>query len=113
MNGQAIKATLGKNIKFLRNRKEFSQATLAEKADISSIFLSTIERGVKYPKPDILARIANALDVEVHELFKTNLIPDDSRELINRLSEDITKNVNLAMTEIFKQYLGCPGNTTE
>jgi hypothetical protein len=44
--------------------------------------------------------------VEVHELFKANLVPDDSRELINRLSEDITKNVNLAIMEIFKQYLG-------
>jgi transcriptional regulator with XRE-family HTH domain len=106
MDGQAIKATLGKNIKFLRSRKEFTQAVLAEKADISIIFLSSIERGTKYPKPDILARIANALEVEVFELFKGDLVPSDSRELITRLSEDITGKLNSALKDVFKQYLG-------
>jgi transcriptional regulator with XRE-family HTH domain len=105
MDGQAIKATLGKNIKFLRFRREFSQANLAEKAEISIIFLSNIERGVKFPKPDVLSRIAKALDVEVYELFKTNLIPEDNKEIINHLSEDIIKNVNMAMATVFNKYL--------
>ena len=105
MDGQAIKATLGKNIKYLRSRKEFSQANLAEKADISIIFLSNIERGVKYPKPDVLSRIAKALDAEVYELFKNDLVPENSKEVICRLSADITKDVNLAMANIFKRYL--------
>jgi transcriptional regulator with XRE-family HTH domain len=105
MDGPAIKATLGKNIKFLRFRRKFSQAVLAEKADISTIFLSNIERGNKYPKPDILSRIAGALDVEVFELFKADLVPEDYKETINHLSEDIIKNVNLAITEVFKKYL--------
>ena len=106
MDGQTIKVILGKNIKFLRHRKEFTQANLAEKADISIIFLSSIERGTKYPKPDILSRIAMALDVEVYELFKTDLVPEDSKEIMNRLSEDITKGVNVVMQDIFRQYLG-------
>jgi transcriptional regulator with XRE-family HTH domain len=106
MDGRVIKATLGKNIKFLRSRKEFTQAALAEKADISIIFLSSIERGTKYPKPDVLARIANALEVEVFELFKGDLVPSDSKELITRLSEDITGKLNLALKDVFKQYLG-------
>jgi transcriptional regulator with XRE-family HTH domain len=106
MDGRAIKATLGKNIKFLRSRKEFTQAVLAEKAGISIIFLSSIERGAKYPKPDILARIANALAVEVFELFKGDLVPSDSKELITRLSGDITRKLNLALEDVFKQYLG-------
>jgi transcriptional regulator with XRE-family HTH domain len=106
MDGQAIKATLGKNIKFLRTRRNFTQAVLAEKADISIIFLSSIERGTKYPKPDILARIANVLEVEVFELFKGDLVPSDSKELITHLSEDITIKLNSALKDIFKQYLG-------
>jgi transcriptional regulator with XRE-family HTH domain len=106
MDGRAIKASLGKNIKFLRSRKEFTQATLAEKADISIIFLSSIERGTKYPKPDVLARLANALEVEVFELFKGDLAPSDSKELITRLSKDITGKLNLALQDVFKQYLG-------
>jgi transcriptional regulator with XRE-family HTH domain len=105
MDGQAIKATLGKNIKFLRFRRKFSQAVLAEKADISTIFLSNIERGNKYPKPDILSRIAGALEVEVFELFKTDRVPEDYKETISHLSEDITKNVNSTILEVFKKYL--------
>jgi transcriptional regulator with XRE-family HTH domain len=106
MDGQAVKAALGKNIKVLRSRKSFTQAVLAEKADISIIFLSSIERGTKYPKPDVLARIAQALEVEVFELFKGDLAPSDSKELINQLSEDITHKMNLALEDAFKRYLG-------
>jgi transcriptional regulator with XRE-family HTH domain len=106
MSGQEIKNTLGRNIKFLRFRRQYSQANLAEKANISITFLSNIERGLKFPKPDILSRIAGSLDVEVYELFKTDLVPHDGKELINHLSEDLTKNVNLAMESVFKQYLG-------
>jgi transcriptional regulator with XRE-family HTH domain len=106
MDGLSIKATLGKNIKFLRTRRGFTQAVLAEKADISIIFLSSIERGAKYPKPDVLARIAKALDAEVFELFKGDLAPSDSKDLISRLSEDITDKVNLTLEDVFKRYLG-------
>jgi len=106
MKGQEIKAILGKNIKFFRYRREYSQADLAEKADISITFLSNIERGLKYPKPDILSKIAESLDVKVFELFKMDIIPDDSKELINRLSEDMSHKVNQAMEGVFKQYLG-------
>jgi transcriptional regulator with XRE-family HTH domain len=106
MDGKAVKAILGTNIKFLRSLRGFTQAVLAERADISIIFLSNIERGVKYPHPDILARIAEALEVEVFELFKGDLVPSDSKELLTRLSGDITNKINLALEDLFKQYLG-------
>jgi transcriptional regulator with XRE-family HTH domain len=106
MDGRAIKATLGKNIKFFRSCKGFTQAVLAEKADVSVIFLSSIERGTKYPKPDILARIAKSLEVEVFELFKGDLVPFADKELITHLSEDITRKINSAMESVFRQYLG-------
>jgi transcriptional regulator with XRE-family HTH domain len=105
MDGQTIKAILGKNIKFIRNRKGLTQAVLAEKANISIIFLSSIERGVKYPKPDVLARIAKVLDVEVFELFKGDFVPSDSKKIITHLSKSIKKKINIALEEIFKQYL--------
>jgi transcriptional regulator with XRE-family HTH domain len=106
MDGQAIKDGLGKTIKFLRFRKGLSQADLAEKADISVTFLSTIERGIKFPQPDILSKLAKALDVEIFELFKADLVPQDSQEMMSKLSEDITKNVSQTIANVFKQYLG-------
>jgi len=106
MDGQTVKATLGKNIKFIRSRRGFTQAVLAEKADISIIFLSSVERGTKYPQPDILARIARALEVEVFELFKGDLVPFENKEIICQLSGDITQKINCAVAEVFKQYIG-------
>jgi transcriptional regulator with XRE-family HTH domain len=106
MDGKAIKAILGKNIKSFRTHKGLTQAVLAEKADISIIFLSSIERGTKYPKADVLARIAKVLEVEVFELYKGDLVPSDKKELITHLSKDITNKLNSALNAIFKQYLG-------
>jgi transcriptional regulator with XRE-family HTH domain len=106
MDGKAVKSILGKNVKFLRSSKGLTQALLAEKAGISVIFLSSIERGTKYPKADILARIAKVLEVEIFELFKGDIVPSDSKELVTRLSKDITDKVNSALGDIFKQYLG-------
>jgi transcriptional regulator with XRE-family HTH domain len=106
MDGQAIKDTLGKNIKLLRARRGLSQADLSEKANISINFLSNIERGIKFPQPTMLAKLANALGVEVNELFVEDLVADEGNELLNHMSEDLTKTVNLAMAEVFKRYLG-------
>ena len=106
MDGQAIKAILGKTIKYLRSNKGLTQAVLAEKAEISIIFLSSIERGTKYPNPNILARIAKVLEVEVFELFKGDLVPSDGKQLVNNLSKDITIKLNTALEDIFTQYLG-------
>ncbi|MDR0598634.1 MAG: helix-turn-helix domain-containing protein [Treponema sp.] len=108
MDGQAIKDTLGKNIKIVRARRGLSQADLAEKADISIPFLSNIERGIKYPQPEMLSKITNALGVEVNELFTADPGAGEAGELLNHLTEDIFKNVNLAMSEVFKRYLGRP-----
>jgi transcriptional regulator with XRE-family HTH domain len=106
MNGQAIKDSLGQTIKFLRAKRGLSQAKLAEKADMSITFLSTIERGIKFPMPDVLSKLAKALDVEVFELFKADLVPQDNKELVSKLSKDMAKSVNLAIANIMKKYLG-------
>jgi len=104
MNGKEIKTVFGKNIKFLRFRKEYSQADLAEKAGISITFLSNIERGLKFPKPDIMAKIAKSLGVEIYDLFKTDIIPDNDKEFVNLLFEDLTKKVSQVIESVYKQY---------
>jgi transcriptional regulator with XRE-family HTH domain len=109
MDGEEIKASLGKNIKNIRSHRKYSQAELAEKADISVIYLSNIERGKKFPKPAILSQIAEGLDVEVYELFKQNHIPRippiDNKKYISRISRDITKKVIQAMEIGFNKYI--------
>ena len=113
MDGQEIKALLGKNIKKLRSSRHYSQEELAEKADISIIYLSSIERGKKYPKPAILGQIAESLEVEIYELFKADHVPnaaqaiatENNKKLINHISKDITQKVMQAMEAGFRKYI--------
>jgi len=113
MNGKELKATLGKNIKNLRACREYSQATLAEKADVSITYLSKIERGLKFPKPDILSQLADGLGVELYELFKTDYVPkvapvvesEYTKRIINRLSKEMAQKMTRMMNGIFKRYL--------
>jgi transcriptional regulator with XRE-family HTH domain len=71
MTGDHVRAILSNNLRKLRNRREWSQAELAKKADISVTFLSEIERGRKWPYPKTLQSLAFALGVEVYEFFRS------------------------------------------
>jgi transcriptional regulator with XRE-family HTH domain len=104
MEEQELKTLLGKNIKFYRFRRQFSQANLAEKANISITFLSNIERGNNYPQPGTLCNLAKALEVEVWELFKDERASDERNSIVDCISEDFTKYVNLALETVYKQY---------
>ena len=106
MEIQSIKDLLARNLKYFRNQRQLSQAQLAEKAKISITFLSNIERGKMFPKVETLSRLTESLNVEVQELFMADLTPENHKKMLNRLSEDMTKNVNLVMSEVFKLYLG-------
>ena len=113
MGGQEVKASLGKNIKNLRACRQYSQAVLAEKADISVTYLSKIERGLKFPKPDILSQLSDGLGVELYELFKANHVPnaapvvstENNKKLINRLSKEMAQKITRTMDGVFKRYL--------
>jgi len=104
MQEQELKVNLGKNIKFFRFRRQFSQADLAEKAQISITSLSDIERGNNFPQAKTLCNLAQALDVEVWSLFKGEGTPDEKNTIIDHISEDFSKYVNLAIETVRNQY---------
>ena len=59
---------LGETIRTYRKQAGLSQEKLAEKADLSSVFISHIERGVENISVDALVRIAKALGVRLRDL---------------------------------------------
>ena len=61
---------MGKAIRDQRKKKKFSQETLAEKANLSTVFISRVERGKESPSVDSLVKIARALGVRVHDLVR-------------------------------------------
>jgi len=104
MEEKTLKEILGEKIKYFRLRRQFSQADLAEKANISITFLSNIERGNNYPQAGTLCNIANALGIEVWELFKNDDTFNEQNAIIDRISEDFTKHVTIALETVHKKY---------
>jgi transcriptional regulator with XRE-family HTH domain len=65
---QKHRRLLGESVRDTRKEAGFSQEKLAEKADLSTVFISRIERGVESPSVDNLLKIAKALSVRVSDL---------------------------------------------
>jgi transcriptional regulator with XRE-family HTH domain len=61
---------LGHAVWSTRKNLGFTQEALAEKANLSTVFISRIERGVESPSVDNLVKIAKALGVKVAELVE-------------------------------------------
>lgn len=99
------KLLLGARIKELRKQAGLSQDQLAEKVGITdSKYLSRIEVGKRFPSLEMLESIADALHVEMRELFDfqhfeegadtptgvLNLIQTASTEQLRLISKIIT-----------------------
>ncbi|WP_309628294.1 helix-turn-helix transcriptional regulator [Brevundimonas sp.] len=63
------KAQLGRNILSLRTGKGWSQQSLAGEAELSLRYLAGVERGEENPSIETIISIADALGVDVGELF--------------------------------------------
>jgi y4mF family transcriptional regulator len=62
--------SMGEAIRVYRKRMKLSQEKLAEKADLSTTFISDLERGQVNVAVDSLLRIAHALGVQVRDIIK-------------------------------------------
>jgi transcriptional regulator with XRE-family HTH domain len=65
---QPHRRLLGETIRAERTKAGFSQEKLAEKAGLSTVFISRVERGKESPSVDSLVKIARALDARVRDL---------------------------------------------
>ena len=120
MEGAEVRATLAVNIKDFRGRRNWSQADLAEKAGISIVYLSDIERGNKWPYLDTLVKLANAFNVEVHELLMPkDDLPSGAAAVMSRYNEETAaifdksleiakKHAMQALDAMRKKYLPKP-----
>jgi transcriptional regulator with XRE-family HTH domain len=61
---------LGESVRAKRKSANLTQERLAEKASLSTIFISRVERGKESPSVDSLVKIAKALNVPAHDLLK-------------------------------------------
>ncbi|MCL2196898.1 MAG: helix-turn-helix transcriptional regulator [Treponema sp.] len=97
-----IRDILARNIKENRRKCGFSQEKLAEKAGISTPFVAMIEVSRKFPTPDVLDRIAGALNVKTWQLFAVQPSPEDAME---QLRTSIVKDIDKVVADAVKKAI--------
>ncbi len=99
-----IQECLAKNLKFYRKQKNLTQGQLAEKCNTSTNYIATIETGKKYPSPNTLERIAEALEINAIDLFQIEI--KNEKVTLNhefeKLKENLRFSVNKLLDEIFE-----------
>jgi transcriptional regulator with XRE-family HTH domain len=89
------------NLKDFRKSRKISQAKLAEICESSQAYIAEIEVGKKFPSPEMIERIASALEVESYCLFQNNvttdiriLTPLQRKEIISKIHDATFKIIN-------------------
>jgi len=90
----SLRALLSHNIKEQRRRLGITQAILAEKVETSTHYIGQIELGNKFPTPEMLERIAAALEIDSPQLFSMNSFPT---EIIKQFQEGLLADVETAV----------------
>jgi len=98
----SIRDILAMNIKEYRRKNSLSQEKLAEKAGISTPFVAMIEVSRKFPTPDILDKIAGALNIKTWQLFAVTPTPEDAME---KLHQSIVKDIEQVVSEAVKKAI--------
>lgn len=115
-----IATQLGQRIRELRTKQHMSQEELSFKAGISPAHLGQIERALKNPTIDTIAKIAVALDIPIADLFAMDTVTATPHNAtlgkINAqllgMSEDEQKDI-LRVIRIFRGYQRKSNNSPE
>lgn len=65
-----IKDVLARNVREIREQRGWSQEELGDLADVHRTYVSQVERGIRNPTIEIVARLAKALKVSAADLLQ-------------------------------------------
>jgi len=108
----SLRSVLAFNMKAQRHFLNISQAQLAEKVKTSTNYLALIESKKKFPTPEMLERIAAALEIDAPALFSTRYFPVQTastlaelqKKILNELSDVISYRFNKFEQETLAEY---------
>jgi transcriptional regulator with XRE-family HTH domain len=101
-----LREILAHNLRKKRRNFGISQAKLAEMVNVSTHHIATIETARNYPTLDLVERLANALNIEIYELFIDPLSPPAEMEL---LYQTVAKNIERTVGEAIERVLSTNG----
>lgn len=88
-----LRARLAENLKRIRKEASLTQFELAEKADTSEMTVKKIETGRQWPSEKTLAQIANALNIDVYNLFLPEKISAKTeKEIRNKIFSNLLED---------------------
>ena len=90
-----LRALLAHNIREKRRILGLSQAMLAEKVATSTHYIGQIELKNKFPSPEMLQRIAAALEIDSPQLFSMDSFPV---EIIRQFQEEVLIDLESAVS---------------
>jgi len=99
--------SLGKRIRYYRQKCSITQERLAEKVDVSLPHMSRIEGGKTKPSLQVLIDVANALNVTIDQLLYDSVESDKLSPLIplNDILSDCSKAEIEMITESARAIL--------
>jgi transcriptional regulator with XRE-family HTH domain len=99
-----IKVLIASNIKKRRKILGISQAVLAERAETSTDYISQIEQRKRFPSPEMIEKIANALEFDTPELFTTQVFTEEAIKIVqDKVQADLDEvsiSIKQKITEI-------------
>jgi len=100
-----LRELLAHNMKENRSRLGLSQSRLAERVGLSTQYIAMIELTRKFPTPEILERIASALEIDPPELFSIQIAEAQIRKFKKAVLTDIEKAVSGAVMQVIERNL--------
>jgi transcriptional regulator with XRE-family HTH domain len=87
-----------------RNILGITQAQLAERVNTSTHYIGMIETEKKFPTPEMLERIAAALEIEPPALFSTATYPQPEFKTLAMFEKQILSDVSAAIVGRFRKF---------
>lgn len=93
----------GKNIKLIRESKNIGVNELSRLSGVNASYISALERDEKKnPSVTILEKLANALEVNIDEIMKSETITHEDLEKWDKSSSLVKEEIELYETGKFK-----------
>ena len=100
-----IRQTFNQNLKYYRKQAGLTQEKLAEKIGMSTAYIGDMEARERFPSPETIDKIANALEIPVSNLFNERGCPQNVQETFSKvygksLKQELTSRLLTAIDEV-------------
>jgi len=99
----SLRKTLAFNIKEHRRILGLTQSQLAEKVKTSANYIALIETKKKFPKPEMLERIAASLEIDAPALFAVEICPLAEAETFIKAQKLLASDLSQFLSKRVKQ----------